>query len=319
MMNARKFFSSEAVIRTISLLIALILWMYVVGVENPQIDNTIRNVPVEIINTSNLENNGLEIISLSDEKVDVRIFGRMSDVSNVTPSDVTVQIDVSNIYSANNYYVKPNVKINVGGVSVLGLSRESINVYVDYISRVEKDIIAETIGEPKKGYSVKSVESTTKKVIVTGPQSIINRVDSVKTTVDVSGASAEINKVAEIKLYASTGEEIVSDKVKLSVTDVSLNVKFEYTKEVDIVLSLEGEESIIGDIYNTSLSESKITVTGNEDVLKNISEVKAVLSNIPLNDETILLSGEWEAVLEIPENITVKDDISKITVKFEKK
>ncbi len=321
-MNTKKFFSNETVIRMVSLLIAVILWMYVVSVKNPQITTTVRNVPIQITNIENVENNGLEIISMSDDKIDVRISGRMFDVSDVTVEDILVQLDVSNVYSANNYYITPDIKLSANGVSVVSTSVDSVNVYVDYISRVEKDIIIETVGEADKGFRVSEVYSANNKVIVSGPQSIINRIEKVKAVVDISGASEDLNKVCQVKLYSSNNEEIVSDKIKLSVTDISVTVKFGYSQMLPVVLDLQNiqtTEDFSVEAYNLNPSVYEIEVHGERAHIKEISQITAVVEPVPTDDEEQLLANEWKATLVIPEGITVKDSVTEITVKFEKK
>ena len=318
-MNTKKLLQNETFIRVVSLLIAIILWMYVLSVENPQVDKTIRGVPVQVINIANIQNNGLEIISMSDEKIDIKISGRLSEVNNIGIEDLSVQLDVSNIYSANEYYIKPEVKANVGGISVINQSVSSVNVYVDYISRVEKNIIIETVGEPSKGYMLSEATSDVGKVIVKGPQKIINKVDSVKAIVDVSGGAKEESIVSQVKLYSSNGEEIVSDKIKLSVTDISVNLKFDYFKKMKIVPVIEEIEGFSKDLYNITLSLTEIDVFGDSEQLKDVEEISAVLTEVPYDNEEMLLSDEWDANIVIPEGSWVKDDVSNIKVKFEKK
>ena len=317
--NTKKLLSNETFIRIVSLLVAIILWMYVLGIENPQVDKTIRDVPVQVINIANIQNNGLEIISMSDDKIDVKISGRMSEVNNIGIEDISVQLDVSNIYSANEYYIKPEVKANVGGISVINQSVSSVNVYVDYISRVEKNIAIETVGEPSKGYMLSEATTDVNKVIVTGPQRIINRVDSVKATVDVSGGAKEENIVSQLKLYSSNGEEVVSDKIKLSVTDISVNLKFDYFKKFEIVPVFEEVEGFSEEHYNVTLSLTEIDVFGDSEKLKDVEEISATLIDVPYDNEEMLLSREWDATIVLPEGSWVKDDISTIKVKFEKK
>ena len=48
----------------LALLIAIGLWVYVVGVENPEKDIQIKDVPITFINEETLEENGLSAILL---------------------------------------------------------------------------------------------------------------------------------------------------------------------------------------------------------------------------------------------------------------
>ena len=78
----------------LALLIAIGLWVYVVGVENPEKDIQIKDVPITFINEETLEENGLTMLSVSDSFVDVQVTGVRSDLKNVDKSDIKITADL---------------------------------------------------------------------------------------------------------------------------------------------------------------------------------------------------------------------------------
>ena len=99
----RKLLRNDTSIRVISVLISILLWMYVVGVNNPTVTLVMKAVPVRTINNAEFDASGLKIISNSVKSLDVKIEGRHSEVSKISANDILAQIDVSKITSPGNY------------------------------------------------------------------------------------------------------------------------------------------------------------------------------------------------------------------------
>ena len=78
----------------IALLIAIGLWVYVLGEVNPTRDSTIRNVPIVFLNEATLEEEELILLSSSDIAINVTISGKRSDTGNIKESDIKVYADL---------------------------------------------------------------------------------------------------------------------------------------------------------------------------------------------------------------------------------
>ena len=73
----KKLFDSNWFIITLSVLVAVVLWIYVVYEISPTYETTIKNVPVNYVrNSEALANGKLHILSKSTETVNVKIKGK---------------------------------------------------------------------------------------------------------------------------------------------------------------------------------------------------------------------------------------------------
>ena len=59
-------FQSKKANFAISLILAMILWVYVVGELNPETRKVFRNIPITVMNEQVLANDGLAVVSTSD-------------------------------------------------------------------------------------------------------------------------------------------------------------------------------------------------------------------------------------------------------------
>lgn len=306
----KKLFNNDNFLRALSIVVAVFLWMYIVSLNNPQVEIPITGVDIEVINTQNIDENKLDIISVSDTKTTVKIFGRMSEVSGITANDIKVYIDASEIYSANNYYLDTHSEIDSNSVVVSGIDTKTVTIYVDYIQAIEKNIEVLVVGEPKNGFALKEAIPAFDKVVIKGPESMLNKVSNVKATLDITNANSDYSTVCPVKLYTANGEVIASDFLTTTVTDVSVEVKFNNSKNIPLELLLP--EGINAEQYDIKLSPSAVDVVGNVELLNQLEKI-----TLSLNEETdISTNNKFDIALPLIEGIEYLGGVNTISVEL---
>lgn len=64
----------------LALIVAIVLWAYVLGEINPTSSTVIRNVPINFTNQEALEAEGLTVLSTSAETVNITISGQRTAI-----------------------------------------------------------------------------------------------------------------------------------------------------------------------------------------------------------------------------------------------
>ena len=67
-------------IKLIALFTAIVLWMYVMAVVDPEDTKLFENVPVTVTNTDELQGDDLVVYPQSDLVTDIYITGKLSDL-----------------------------------------------------------------------------------------------------------------------------------------------------------------------------------------------------------------------------------------------
>lgn len=307
----KKLFNNDNFLRIFSIVIALLLWMYIVSLNNPQVEVPINGVDIEIRNQQNINGNNLEIISVSDVKTSVKVFGRMSEVSEISPSDVKVYVDASEIYSANSYYLSTKSELNSKSVVVTSIDVKDVNLYVDYIQAVEKNIEVLVVGEPKSGFILQSAIPAIDKVVVKGPQNVVNKVASIKASLDITNANSDYSTVCPVKMYTANGEVINSDYLTLTVTDVSVDVKFGGEKNVDIKVKIP--ETVDVKNYDIVITPNKVNISGQSLIIEDITELQiGALTEDDFTDKEKALKFDLPSI----EGIKYSTETESITVQI---
>ncbi len=306
----KKLFNNDNSLRIFSVVVAILLWMYIVSLNNPQVEIPVNGVDIEIRNQQNIDGNGLEVISVSDTKTTVKIFGRMTEVSAITSDDIKVFVDASEVYSANSYYLSTKSEINSKTVTVTDIGIKDVNVYVDYIQAVEKPIDILIVGEPKNGFVLESAISANEKVVVKGPQNIVNKVASIKATLDITNANGDYSTVCPVKMYTANGEVINSEYLTVTVSDVSVDVKFNTTKNLPLKIQLP--DIINPDEYDVIITPDTIDVSGQPTLLEQLEFI-----DIGVLSESSFTTVETNVNISLPvvDGVKYNDDVKNVVVK----
>ncbi len=309
----KKFFYNESFLRITSVLIAVLLWMYVIGARNPSVDVTFRGIPINIINSANISGHNLKIISMSAKTADVRVTGRRSDVANVTSEDITLNINAEAVDGPAEYYLKIAASVNTTGVSVAEISVDSVNVYVDYIAANEKNVEIKVKGEVKNGYIAGEYSVENDSVIIQGPQNVIDSIGSAVATIDVSGASADIAKLCPIVLYDLSGEEIDLTYIELSHKDVSVRMPVYKTKTVPVKPVFSGVNG--QNTVTSKVTPESVTVYGEDKYLAEIDFIETEQVNA---GGAAGVDRKVNVALKKPTGVSFINVEGKVTVEFRK-
>ncbi len=238
----RRFFERDSVLKIISFLAAILVWLYVIYIEDPNINITVDDIPV-YYKTSELAD-GLAVISYDVKEVDVKISANRSDIVNLEDEEIEAYIDLSKISEPGKY---DNVKINVStinkSVDIVNRSDKRCSVQIDEIVSKKVSVGVELTGDIPEGYAVTSepvvfIDSTT----ITGPKTYI---DSVKHAfIKVNCDNLKESKTISSDIYLLDKKGVMIDSkheaykhIKLSDKKSSAYVSVGKTKNVDIIVS----------------------------------------------------------------------------------
>ena len=84
----------------LAIVVALVLWLYVINVENPTGTAHLRELPVQLQGEEILEENGLMVTDLSEDTVTVRLSGKKKTLMKISRKNVSFTVDVSSVTGA---------------------------------------------------------------------------------------------------------------------------------------------------------------------------------------------------------------------------
>lgn len=331
----KKSLMNKSTLKILSLLIAILIWVVVKNVQDPMLVKVITKIPVTIVNESYLASN-LEVPLLIEgqDTVNVKVKGRESVVKELTREDFTAIADMTQIISMETTPRMVPVKVSCEGLldSDISVTPGNIQVDIEEQTSVEK-IIAVNTGDtiPDKNYEVGVLKANPEKVTISGPESIVNKIDRVVAMVDVSGRKETRTELdSELKIYDKNQDEL-SEK-QLSYLDLKeiRNNKIKVTAEfwkAQNKISLKAESSG-SPKYGYQVSEIKlvpdtISIAGTDEALQKLAEAGNTLEIPGSMIDVSGKSSDFEVNIDLtellPENTKLARDLNSsviVTVKI---
>ncbi len=288
--------------KILAVVFAFILWLVVYNTDDPTITvSYTTNVTVENASVVTDMNKCYEVLN-GTNTVSFAVTAKRSVLNKLEDTDFTAVADMNRMI-VNEDGDKANVPIEI--ISKRSNSSLKYNEKNKYLEVSLEDLMkrrfiitADTSGKVADGYALGEVTVTNPNVLnVSGPASIVNKIDSVVAAIDVDGMSMNLSDNVIPALYDADGQEIDTTKLKLSNTTVTISAKILSVKEIPLVFSTSGVPYGDNRVVEISSKPETIKVKGSSTTLNPLSSL-----NIP---------GDVLNVSGASEDITTTIDISE--------
>ena len=288
-------------IKIISLLSAMVLWMYVMAIVDPEETKLFENIPVKITNKNELNERDLVIYPEQDLTTNIYVTGKLSNLKKVTKDDINVYGQINNPLEGNNeIYLKVSTSQRVN----YDFKNPVMIVTLEKIISEDKSIKVDITGSGKNNVDNIMLQDNIDKVSVSGPRSLVNKVKRVVGTVKVNG---ELNDFSQsIKLEPVDANGKVVEGIELEKDSVNVNITLLTQKTVPITLKLsDNSESGV----NYTMSQNTVTIKGKKDIVDSINDIETQ----PVKLSEILPGTSKDIYLQVPSGITI--ETKYITIK----
>jgi YbbR domain-containing protein len=304
----KKFFMKIFNVKVISIILAILIWYYVAGVQGPTVVRTFK-VPVVAINMEP----GVVIKSKTDY-VNLTAGGPSRLILGLKEQDFTALIDLSG-KTFGEYYVDVDAKSPLTGVTIEKVAPEKARVSLEKLTTIVMPIGVKFSGEAEEGFLPGTPIVTPDKASITGPESVLASIKEVFIQIDLTGIKEETNLTLPVKIFGKDGEKIadvqvspISCMVKVSQSSVTV------AKIVPVVPNFNGAVFKGFGIKSISVEPAVISISGNFAFL---SEVSYITTDV-LNIGDITKSTEFEPLFIVPEGVNIVGvDRCKIKIEVE--
>ena len=290
-------------IKIISLLSAIVLWMYVMAVVDPEDTKLYENIPITITNLNEIKDLGLVVDPDDNLVTSVYIKGKLSDLQKISANNIDDYGTVSNpIEGQNQLYLRASVNDKV----TTEFKSDTIVINLEKSIEEEKNITVNITGVYKDNVDKVDLDKT--KVVVSGPRSSVDSVKYVQATFDANKESVD-TKSTELELKALDSEMNEVDHVTLEFNKVTAKVSYFQQKQVKINPIFSSNESNLVQDQDFTIIPSEINIKGKSDVINNIDSINTKIINV---DE--LGTNNKIVDLDIPDGINADKD--SVTIKL---
>lgn len=316
-------------LKIMSVAVAVVVWLIVVNIDNPVGTNYYTITNVELINKEYVESSDtigkmcmpeenqdtVRVAITADKKTRDKI--RVSDISAVADLQQAVSLDT------NPVMVPITVTCSVSGIGPGDIKVTPQNLSVNLDEKETQEFVVNVIRgdtKPGKDYEVGSLTANPEKVRITGPKSLVNKIDKVNAAIELNGKTQDFTQEVTLSII---------DKNQEALSDSEMNsLRIENNAQVIVTAKLwkirQGVKISAGYVgtpaegYQAGMIKTvpdTISVAGSTEGLETLAANDNVIT-IP--SESIDISGESSDVEKkislkdlLPDNVKLTSDSSE--------
>lgn len=302
-------------LKLLSFLLAFFLWLLVVNMSNPMIENS-KEVELEVLNGSILESAGLTYEIVGKSTVTVRYNVATLDAYKIQASDFRAYIDLADLYDVTGA-VPVNLEVvgNQGMISSAQVKPEVVHVNTEELQRKRFDLTVSTEGEPEEGYALGTVTLDPEYLYINGPVSQVGQISSVGVEIQVNGANANLNGTAEPVFYDANGNKLsVSSQITYDVEEIGYEVEVLKVKSLPIDFQVTGTVAEGYRYAGITSDIQSVSVVGLKSNLSNLNTITVSDPQLSVQGATQSRTALIDLTEFMPENVSIVGGHTQATV-----
>lgn len=298
----KKWYASDMAFKIYSVLIAILLWIFVIYDQNPESTKIIRNIPVYYSNLDELEKEGYTVLRGEEEpSVDLKIKGKRLTLGKLAKKSVSAYVTFGEMKSGE-YDLSVEARLPSSEFSVIDKKPGNIHVTIEKLAEKKLDVGIDYFGENEDG-KLASAQPEVQTITVTGAESVINTVESAKFSIDYNSVFQKSESESAIQIYDKDGNDI-TDNVNIKLSDKNIKWKSKIYNVKDVSVDMVFADDVEYTVDELRISESAVKLCCNDDKTLDFDSVQT--KPVSAEDAEKIKEGESiEVELKLPEHVSI--------------
>jgi len=293
-------------------ILALAVWISAVTSNDPIEQRTFPTpVPIEIVGQAS----DLILTSNAPGSASLVLSAPTSIWNQLTgePGAVRAFVDLSGV-GAGTHTLPVQVQIIPRPVRKVNQSPTMVTLTLENLAAKEMEINLVQRGTPATGYLAEKPTINRQTVIISGPQSLVDRVAEVRAVIDISQASQTINRT--VNLVALDANELTVNNVTLIPEQVTVNQvisqRFGF-RNVAVKVVYTGQVAAGYRLTNISVFPPAVTVFSSNPQI--VSDLPGYIETQPLDISNAKDDLDISLALNLPEGVSVVGEQNEVLVR----
>ena len=265
-------------LKILSLIVAIFIWLLVINVDNPIITKTFVVTDVQLLNEAYIDADGKMCMRDEEQQpIRVTIKAQRKILDDISVMDIRAVADLQQAVSLDTTPVMVPITASVGKIPAenIQVSPQNLSLHIEDKETQEFVVTVTTNNtRPDKGYEIGNLISNPEKIRITGPTSLINKIDKVVASVNVNGAVADVTQETDVTVIDKNGEEFSSQDLNyLNVSKVYVSARL-WKVRTDVKISAEcsGSTAEGYQVESVTTTPNVISVAGSDEALSALAE-----------------------------------------------
>lgn len=301
----------------LAFLLAVMVWMVAVNQDQGSLTRQMfpeDGVPIETINVPS----GLVVFDDVTKQARLEVRAPRANIDRLSASDIRSYVDLSS-QSAGLHEVPVQwqcVECREERVDVIRVEPEKISLRLDEAADRIVSVSVNLQGSTAVGYRARQPLTAPREVTVSGPRTLVDRVDSVLADVYLFNQDTTVDR--EVRLTAVDAEGNLLNDVTMSPPSATITVPIvpeSGRKEVTVTPNITGDVALGYWISDVSVTPQTVVLTG---LPSRIREAPGLVETQAVNLEGATGTVETEVPIQIPEGLQLAEPANEsVTVRVE--
>ena len=261
----------------VSVLVAIGLWVYVVGALNPDSSGPVRNLPVAFVGTNVLESRGLMIVSGTDQTVTLNVTGKRDALLALSAETVSITVDVSSVTQpgqySSEYLVSYDPSVPASSLAIMDRYPQTVSYTVVRQATRTIPVRGTATGSVAEGYQAGEFSFAPETLEVRGEEDLVNQIDYALVTLDQEDMSETYSGDLPYVFITFTGDTMEPARFETSAALVRTTLPVFQLKEVPLSVNVIPGGGASDKNVTVDIEPKSIMVSGAPADLEPLKEI----------------------------------------------
>jgi len=246
--------------KVLAVVLAIILWVYVMNEQNPPVEQTIT-IKLEVRGVTQ----GLYVTD-SPESVKIRFRGPRSIIAGLREQDLGAYVDVRTL--GEGEHAVPVKTVTPVSLEILEVVPKVVNVRLENQISRQLPVSPRFTGAPAIGVVVNKATIKPNVVTVTGPKSLIDSIDTIAVAINMDGRDKDVVVEGTPRAYMNNGGVLDQISVAPEKVQVEMSIQKNAVKRVEIKPVVFGEPAAGAVISRIIAEPGQVEIQGQTEALR---------------------------------------------------
>ena len=227
--------------KILAVLIAVVLWLYVAGVNDFEENFKIKNIVPSFSGIEELATSKNRMI-VGEYDVDIEVSGSRNDILRLNESDIRVEADLSMVSGAGTYEIPYTVSLPSSSYTLRNKIPQKLTVKFDEEDVNLVPVKVNTDGLAADGYVVDkaNIVISPKELKLVGLQEDVDRVAYAEVVLLQKELKAGVSGDFSYSFFDTEGKELKNLSVQTDYETLNVSIPVLKTKEVPLSIDIQG-------------------------------------------------------------------------------
>ncbi|MCP4140579.1 MAG: hypothetical protein GY755_09870 [Chloroflexi bacterium] len=283
------------------------VWIAAVNASNPDVEQDYpAPIPLEVVG----QDTALVITNNYTKQITLNLRAPQSIWTQLTANDESIHaiLDLSGL-KPGEYSLTPQIQVGIQPTRIISFTPPSIEIKLEELVTQNFPINLSLDLETSIGYQAGSERLNVNEMQISGPKSLVGRVDKVQASFTKSDIREDINESLSIAALDAEGKVVRGIDLSFETVDLFIPISQEGGyRDMAVKVVVEGQVANLHRLTNITVFPLVVTVYSADTQLVN--SLSGILETEALNIDGISEDVSARLKLNLPENVSLVGDQS---------